>query len=90
MNWLHTLIFDYVWPSCLGNGPESIVEIVVGVVVWQKLLGPRVKKWHQRELEKHHESMKAHVAGEIAKLGGTKPLPRQKKPLASNVDGPTA
>lgn len=54
--------------SCEGNGPESVVEIVVGVVVWQKLLGPRVKAWHQRELAKHHDAMKDHVASEIAKL----------------------
>lgn len=68
MNWLHTLWFGYIWPSCEGNGPESIVEIVVGVVVWQKLLGPRVKAWHQRELAKHHDAMKEHVAREINKL----------------------
>ena len=68
MNWLHTLWFGYVWPSCTGNGPESIVEIIIGVIVWQKLLGPRVKAWHAKQLAEHHESMKAHVASEIAKL----------------------
>ena len=66
--------------SCEGNGPESLVEIVIGVVVWQKLLGPRVKAWHARELAKHHDAikatladhhaaMKAHMASEIKKLG---------------------
>ena len=54
--------------SCEGNGPESLVEIVIGVIVWQKLLGPRVKAWHAKQLAEHHESMKAHVASEIAKL----------------------
>lgn len=71
-HWLHTLWFNYTWPSCTGNGPESLVEIIVGVVVWNKILGPRVKRWHQHELEKHHEAMKAHVAGEIAKLSAPK------------------
>ena len=45
--------------SCEGNGPESLVEIIVGVVVWQKLIGPRVKAWHARELAKHHDAIKA-------------------------------
>ena len=43
--------------SNLGNGPEAITEIVVGVVVWNRLLGPRVRKWHQRELAKHHKAL---------------------------------
>jgi hypothetical protein len=54
--------------SCEGNGPESIVEIVVGVVVWQKLLGPRVKAWHQRGLEKHHAALRDHVTSELERL----------------------
>ena len=53
--------------SCVGNGPESLVEIVIGVVVWQKLLGPRVKAWHARELAKHHDALKSHIAAEFAK-----------------------
>lgn len=68
MSWLHTLWFDYVWPSCTGNGPESIIEMIVGVVVWQKLLGPRLKAWHARSLADHHESIKAHIAAELAKI----------------------
>lgn len=68
MNWLHTLWFGYVWPSCTGNGPESIVEIIVGVVVWQKLLGPRLKAWHQHEMERHHAALKQHVTDELERL----------------------
>ena len=71
MNWLHHLYFGYVWPSCEGNGPESIVEIVIGVVVWQKILGPRYKAWHEREMQKHHdhilESVKVHLAAQKEK-----------------------
>jgi hypothetical protein len=41
VNWLHTLWFGYVWPSCEGNGPEAIVEIAFGVllgrIVWPKI-----------------------------------------------------
>lgn len=64
MSW-HLLVhyFDNVRAStaasCVGNGPESIVEIVIGVVVWNKLLGPRVKAWHARVLAEHHEAIKA-------------------------------
>ena len=47
--------------SCVGNGPESLVEIIVGVVVWQKLIGPRVKAWHARELAKHHDAIKVTI-----------------------------
>jgi hypothetical protein len=54
---LHSLWFNYFWPSITGNGPESLVEILVGVVVWQKLLGPRVKKWHAAEMAKHRKAI---------------------------------
>ena len=72
MNWLHEIWFGYFVPSLYGNGPESLCEIIIGVVVWNKLLGPRLKKWHQREMERHHAAMRDHVAGEIAKLSAPK------------------
>jgi hypothetical protein len=45
------------YSSNIGNGPEAITEIVVGVVVWNKWLGPRYKKWHAAELAKHHKAL---------------------------------
>lgn len=50
-------VWNATYASCIGNGPESLVEIVVGVVVWNKWIGPRVKKWHERETKKHMHSV---------------------------------
>ena len=62
MDWLHTIWFNVTWPSLRGIGPESLVEIVLGVVVLQKFLSPRIKAWHEKQLAAHHDAIKAHIS----------------------------
>ena len=70
----------------ITNGSEQIIAIVIGAaisyMIWPKLRAT-VNGWikghfdrHHEEIKKtlaeHHEAMKAHVAAEIAKIGGTR------------------
>lgn len=55
MNWLHTLWFHYGWPSCQGNGPEAVIEILI-LAALGRLLWPVIKREiHSGEEELHRK-----------------------------------
>jgi len=49
--WLH-----YFWPSDLGNGPESIQEMVL-LAVLSSFIYPPLRHYIQREFEKIHHKL---------------------------------
>lgn len=55
MTWLHTLWFNYFWPSLQGNGPEALMQTVVyGAAGF--LLGVSSRRLHAKldHIIKHH------------------------------------
>ena len=82
----HFLAYSFSILNWVTNGSEQIIAIVIGAaisyMIWPKLRAA-VNGWikghfdrHHEEIKKtlaeHHEAMKAHVAAEIAKIGGTR------------------
>jgi hypothetical protein len=68
MHLVHVLWFRYEWPSDLGNGPESITELIVLGIAGAYFI-PRVRKFFKRHFEaakelaeRHHEEHLALIA----------------------------
>jgi hypothetical protein len=57
-------VWNSTYASCVGNGPESIVEIIAGVVVWNRWLGPRYHRWHEATIKKHMHAVLDERAGD--------------------------
>ena len=85
-DWRHFGAYAFSIDNWFTNGSEQIIAIVIGAaisyMIWPKLRAT-VNGWikghfdrHHEEIKKtlaeHHEAMKAHVAAEIAKIGGTR------------------
>lgn len=49
--WQHTA------SSVVGNGPDDLVAGGVIAVLWNRILGPRVRKWHEAETKRHLHSV---------------------------------
>jgi hypothetical protein len=52
VHWVHVIWFHYEWPSDLGNGPESLTELIVGAV-GVSLLWPPIRKRVSAFLSRH-------------------------------------
>lgn len=51
--------------SNIGNGPEAITEAIVLAVIWNRWVGPLVRRWHRRELDRHHEAVTTAVSEQL-------------------------
>lgn len=63
MSWLAHLWFTYFWSSDKGNGPEALQQTVVYAAV-AALFVPVVRHF----IERHVQSLKAHISSEHAAL----------------------
>jgi hypothetical protein len=57
MDW-HTIWFHYIYGSLLGNGPEAVIEIGIGILIG-RLVWPRVKR-HFELIHQHLDHIIEH------------------------------
>lgn len=62
LHWLHQQWFGYWWPSDLGNGPESLQEMVV-IAFITSLVYPPIRHYVKREFEKIHHKLDHVLSG---------------------------
>jgi hypothetical protein len=63
MHVIREIWFNYEWPSDVGNGPESITELLIGAFIGSFFV-PRVRKWWAR----HINGLKDHFTDEAKAL----------------------
>jgi len=62
MHEIYYIWFHYFWPSDLGNGPESLQELVLGALI-TAIIYPPIRHYIKREFEKMHHKLDHVLSG---------------------------